>query len=210
MRGFEAEFSQAFADRGWVGEITPRLATDRWQRFAADCTAGYPWDLEDYLNDLTMRTVLSEVLEELAGPEAEELRDSIDRIDPDVRRVLAQESFPLHPREQWWLRNSPSYAAKTFSEEFESAYGVRIRPQSRFDDDVTELSRMLADGLTPAEACLRFRDSGRYAAATEGLFLRAARGALGLDRKESRILWSWLTGKTTDAELRSSLARTGR
>lgn len=201
---FGREFSRAFADKGWRTEISPREALDRWQRFAADCAAGFPWDLDDYLNDLSLRTVLSEVLPELVGPEADGLRDAIERTDPTVRQVLTHESFPSYRDDQWWLRNSPSYAARSFCEEFESAYGVRIRPQSRFDDDVAELSRLVADGLGPADACLRFRTSGRYAATVDGLFLRAAREGLGLDRKAARILWSWLTGKITDGEFRAS------
>ncbi len=200
---FDREFSRAFTDNGWRTEISPREAVDRWQRFADDCAAGFPWELADYLNDLTLRTVLSKVLPQLAGPEAGGLRDAIERTDRAVRQVLTHESFPSYPDDQWWLRNSPSYAARGFCEEFESAYGVRIRPQSRFDDDVAELSRLVADGLGPADACLRFRTSGRCAADVEGLFLRVAREGLGLDRKASGILWSWLTGKITDAEFRT-------
>ncbi|MEU9129269.1 hypothetical protein AB0D08_14385 [Kitasatospora sp. NPDC048540] len=202
---FEREFSQAFTAKGWRTGITPREALDRWQRFATDCEAGFPWDLDDYLNDLSLRTVLSDVLPRLAGPEAGGLRDAIGRIDPAVRQVLTDDSFPSYPIDQWWLRNSPSYAARSFCEEFEAAYGVRIRRQSRFDDDVAELSRLVSTGLGPADACLRLRASGRYATTADGLFLRAAKQGLGLDRRAARVLWSWLTGTITDAELRSSL-----
>ncbi|WP_371480260.1 hypothetical protein [Kitasatospora sp. NBC_00315] len=202
---FDLEFSRAFTDKGWRTEISPWEAVDRWQRFAADCAAGFPWDLDDYLNDLSLRTVLSEVLPQLSGPEADGFREAIERTDLAVRLVLTDESFPSYPVDQWWLRNSPSYAARSFCAEFESAYGVRIRPQSRFDDDVAELSRLVADGLGPADACLRFRSSGRYAATVDGLFLRAARESLDLDRKAARILWSWLIGKITDAEFQASL-----
>lgn len=202
---FDRDFSRAFTEKGWRTGISPREAADRWQRFADDCAAGFPWDLDDYLNDLSLRTVLSEVLPELAGPEADGLRDAVERTDRAVRQVLTHESFPSDPVHRWWLRNSPSYAARSFCEEFESAYGVRIRPQSRFDADVAELSRLVADGLPPADVCLRFRTSGRYAATVDSLFLRAAREGLGLDRKAAGILWSWLTGRTTDAEFQASL-----
>ena len=55
--GFDRGFAQAFVDKGWRTEASPGEVSERWQRFAADCLAGYPWDLEDYLNDLTMRTL---------------------------------------------------------------------------------------------------------------------------------------------------------
>ncbi|GLW68538.1 hypothetical protein Kpho02_08370 [Kitasatospora phosalacinea] len=202
---FDREFSLAFAEQGWRTETSPREALNQWQRFAADCTAGFPWDLEDYLNDLSLRTVLSKVLPELTGPEADGVRDAVERADVDVRQVLTQESFLSFPNDQWWLRNSPSYAARHFCEEFESAYGVRIRARSRFDDDVAAFSLLVADGFEPADACLRFRSSGRYATTANGLFLRAAREALGLDRRAARTVWSWLTGEITDDEFRASL-----
>ncbi|GAA5006366.1 hypothetical protein [Kitasatospora paranensis] len=202
---FEREFSQAFTGKGWRTGISPREAVDRWRRFAGDCTAGFAWDLDDYLDDLTLRSVLSEVLPELAGPEADGLRDAIERTDRAVRKVLTHEAFTDFPNDEWWLRNCPAYAARRFCEEFESAYGVRIRPQSRFDDDVAELARLTAGGLGPADACLRFRSSGRSAATADGLFLRAAKEALGLHRKPADALWSWLTKEITDAEFRAAL-----
>ncbi|WP_034089448.1 hypothetical protein [Streptacidiphilus albus] len=203
--GFDRGFAQAFVDKGWRTEASPGEVSERWQRFAADCLAGYPWDLEDYLNDLTMRTLVSEVLPQLTGSAADAFRAGIERTDLDVRKVLDRDSFPSFPSDQWWLRSSPSYAARSFCAEFESAYGVHVRAQSRFDDDVAELSGLVAGGLTPAEACLRLRASNHYVAATDSLFLRAAREALGLDRKASRALWSWLTGRTTDTDLRAAL-----
>ena len=86
--------------------------------------------------------------------------------------------------------------------------GVRVglprarTPRSRYDD---ALSEQAAPGLTPTEACLSLRASDRYAAGVDGLFLRAVREAFGLDRKEPRALWSWLTGESTDTELRAAL-----
>lgn len=202
---FDQEFSRAFTEQGWRVDISPREAVERWQRFAADCTAGFPWDLDDYLDDLSLRSRLAKVLPQLAGPRAQALRDAVERTDQEIRQVLTVESFPQFPADEWWLRNSPAYASRSFCAEFESAYGVRIPPRSLLDDDVAELSRLAADGLGPAEACLRFRASGRYAAGVDGLFLRAAKEGLGLDRRASRAVWSWLTGRTTDAELRATL-----
>jgi hypothetical protein len=203
--GFEREFSRAFVDKGWRTEVAPAEVVARWERFATDCVDGFPWDLEDYLNDLSMRTVVSQVLPGLTGAQADAFRAEIEKTDLVVRQVLNQQSFPSFPSDQWWLRRSPSYAARRFCAEFESAYGVRIRAQSRFDDDVAELSGLVADGLAPAEACLRFRAEDHYVTATDSLFLRAAREALRLDRKASRTLWSWLTGQSTDAEFRAAL-----
>ncbi|WP_033217255.1 hypothetical protein [Kitasatospora phosalacinea] len=119
--------------------------------------AGFSWDLDDYLNYLPLRTVFSEVLPELADPGTDGLQDVVEWIDLTVRRVPPQDSFPYFPVDQWWLRNSPSYAARSFCEEFESAYGAAVRPQSRFDEDVTTLTGLLTDGLASAEACIRCR-----------------------------------------------------
>ncbi|WP_441251049.1 hypothetical protein [Kitasatospora sp. McL0602] len=203
---FDRELSQAFAAEGRRSEVTAAGVAARWRRFAEDCVAGYAWDLEDYLDDLTLRTTLAAVLPASAGPEADQLRAAVEQDDLMLHQVLNREVFPRQPADQWWLRNCPAYAARHFCAEFEQAYGVQIQPRSRFDADVAALVGLLTDGLTPAQACLEFRASGRYAAATDGLFLRAAREALTLDRRAARALWSWRTGKTTDAEFRAAFS----
>ncbi|MER5638382.1 hypothetical protein ABT095_15655 [Kitasatospora sp. NPDC002227] len=180
---FDRELARAFSAEGWRTEVTASQVAARWRRFAEDCEAGFAWDLEDYLGDLTLRTTLAAVLPGAVGTGADALRAQVEEADLRLRQVLTREAFPRQPAGQWWLRNCPEYAARRFCAEFEEAYGVRIVARSRYDEDVTELAGLLIAGLTPAEACLEFRASGRYSAGTDALFLRAAREALGLDQQ---------------------------
>ncbi|MFF1926336.1 hypothetical protein ACFVW8_37950 [Streptomyces sp. NPDC058221] len=210
--GFGEEFSGLFSAAGWRKPIGPAEALDRWQRFADDCRDGYPWDVEDYNNDLTLRSRLAEILPvlEAAGhAEARGLSEQIEGADSQVRNVLRNESFTRFPEGEWWLRRSPAYACRRFGTEFRETYGVEVEPRSLFDDDVRELVRLRATGLSVADALIHARAERLYVSVNDGLLFRAFREAFpaaGRARPARKLVLNWIAGGAEDAELRSGLA----
>ncbi|MEV7399261.1 hypothetical protein AB0N93_02460 [Streptomyces sp. NPDC091267] len=210
--GFDGEFSRLFSEAGWRKPIGPAEALRRWQDFADDCLAGFPWDVEDYNNDLTLRSRIAEVLPALdvAGHDrARRLAEEIEAADSRVRSVLRSESFSRFPEEQWWLRRSPAYACRRFCADFHEAYGVEVEPRSRFDDDVREMIRLSATGLPVSDVLIHARDESLYASVRSGLLFRAFREAFpaaGRTRQDRQLVLRWISGGVEDAELRSGLA----
>ncbi|MCM2412043.1 hypothetical protein [Streptomyces sp. RKAG290] len=192
--------------------IGPDEALRRWQDFADDCLAGFPWDVEDYNNDLTLRSRIAEFLAEskAAGDDRTRgLAAQIEAADSRVRSVLRDESFLRFPEAQWWLRRSPAYACRRFCADYHEAYGIEVEPRSRFDDDADELIRLNGTGLPVSDVLIHARDESMYAAARPGLLLRAFREAFpaaARARPTRQLVLSWIAGGTEDSGLRAGLA----
>ncbi|HEY3502006.1 MAG TPA: hypothetical protein VGN37_04340 [Actinocatenispora sp.] len=205
--GLGEEFSRLFLEAGWRRAIKPTEALRRWEDFAEDCLAGFPWDVDDYNNDLTLRTQLAEVLPvlEAAGHGvARRMFEKIEAADSRAREVLTCESFPGFPEDRWWLRRTPTYASRKFCADFREAYGVEINPRSLFDDDLDEMIHLNSTGLSIPEVLIQVRDEGLYVSARSGLFFRSFREAFpDMGRMRRRLVSSWIAGDVGDSELRS-------
>ncbi|GLU50526.1 hypothetical protein [Nocardiopsis ansamitocini] len=206
---FDEAFSVLFLESGWREPIGPVEALRRWKSFSEDCLDGFPWDVDDYNNDLTLRTRLAETLprlEEEGYDAARRLAGKIEESDSRVRVVLRCESFLGFPEDRWWLRRTPIYASKDFCIEFREAYGVDIEPKSRFDDDKREIARMKAAGMSALDVLIHVRAEGWYVSTNSGLFFRAFREAFPSVRRNRKLVLGWISGEVEEPMLRSSFS----
>jgi hypothetical protein len=204
--GFDEEFSRLFLEAGWQSPIRPAEALRRWEDFADDCLAGFPWDVDDYNNDLTLRTRLAEILPvlEAAGHgAARHLSKKIEAADSRAREVLTCESFPGFPEDRWWLRRVPAYASRNFCADFREAYGIEINSRSLFDDDLDEMTRLKSAGLSVPEVLIHVRDEGLYVSTRAGLLFRSFREAFPDARRLRNLVSGWISGDVGDSELRA-------
>lgn len=204
-RHHDEEFSTLFAREGWTARITPEEVIERWRTFGADCIDGYPWDIEDYLNDITMRSTLKKVrgsLQSVNPGRTSSLMHEIAAVDASLQLVFEREVFPDVPRDQWWMRRAPSYAAQKFCHEFKEAYKVAIRPMSKFDDDVDAMKGLLSGGMEPVNVCIKVKRENWYVTQRPGLLFRACKNSIPLNRREIGALWSWASGELPDGQLR--------
>ncbi|WP_030017503.1 hypothetical protein [Streptomyces monomycini] len=194
--------------------MDPAEKLARWRAFAEDCTDGYPWDLEDYLVEVSSRSVLHEMITDSRGSgfagqrEADLLRvvAEIEAIDVSLRPVFGIEAFSRMPKEEWWLRCVPSYAARDICREFAETYGVSPAARSKFDVDADAMAKLFTEGALPADICLKAAGEGWYVAGQPALMYRACRRALPVDRAARRLIWAWANGKASESDLRSGLA----
>ncbi|MFF7153644.1 hypothetical protein [Streptomyces sp. NPDC008139] len=207
IQRFDECFSEVFSRQGWRIPMLPGEAEARWSSFVKDCVDGYPWDVEDYFNDLSLRSALAKALPELESAghgHARELGKSIAESDEILKAVLVRDSFPGFSEGDWWLRRTPIYAARRFCAEFHESHGVEIASRSRYDNDVDEMSRMATEGASASSICFIVRSDSWYVSLRSGLFLRACRDALSLSRDGRKTVWKWLMGEISDDELRET------
>jgi len=165
--------------------------------------AGFPWDLEDYLEALVFRSALSSLLPELegTGPRIAKFGRVISQADESVKQVLTQEAFPKFPQSDWWLRKSPEYAAERFCIEFKSTYGIEVRPHSLYDESIKKMRELLKLGRTNSEVLLFAKESDLYVASRPALFYRAVTEFIPLDRIQRRTVQRWISGEVSDMNL---------
>ncbi|MDT0267662.1 hypothetical protein RM844_15345 [Streptomyces sp. DSM 44915] len=203
---FDKAFSRKFMEVGWQSLVKPFEALRRWEEFADDCLAGFPWDVDDYNNDLTLRTRLAEILPALEAEGHVAARDvlkSIGAADSRARVVLAREAFPAFSVDRWWLRRVPTYASRRFCADFRDTYGIEINARSLFDDDVVEMSRLKSTGLSIPEVMIHVRCEGLYVSSRPGLFYRSFREAFPDARGMRGLVSGWISGAIGDSKLRS-------
>ncbi|MFI2184303.1 hypothetical protein [Streptomyces sioyaensis] len=189
-------------------DMLERLA--RWRTFADDCLDGYPWEVEEFLMDVNSRSALQESMtasHEDSPVDHRVIAAELVAIDASVRAIFDIEAFPKMSRSEWWLRYVPSYAARDFCREFKSAYGVTIAARSKFDLDVDAMTQLSANGVAPADICLKVAEEQWYVTQRPALLFRACQRSLSIDRSARRALWSWATGKVSESDLRAALGK---
>lgn len=83
---------------------------------------------------------------------------------------------------------------------------MEIASRSRYDEEVDEMARMVARGLSAAAVCFIVRNDSWYVTLRSGLFIRACRDAFSLHRDDVKVVWKWLMREMSDDDLRRSLA----
>ncbi|MFE4022255.1 hypothetical protein ACFXPZ_33480 [Streptomyces sp. NPDC059101] len=189
-------------------DLLERLA--RWRTFADDCLDGYPWEVEEFLVDVNSRSTLQELLDASREDRPGDNRliaAELDTVDASLRPIFDIEAFPKMSPSEWWLRYVPSYAARDFCREFKSAYGISLAARSKFDLDVDAMTQLSANGVAPADICLKVAEEQWYVAKRPALLFLACRRSLSMDRSARRALWSWATGKVSESCLRAALGK---
>ncbi|MEU3710386.1 hypothetical protein [Streptomyces catenulae] len=182
--------------------LDPAQALGRWRGFAEYCREGYPWEVEDYLTDIAIRSALEKTLTEASSdPRTLALRSTLSEVDASLRDAFTKEAFPRTLVEKWWIRNVPEYASREFCKEFEKVYRISITPKSMFDTDLNAMARKIESG-TPAREVYTYAKSNMWYVTKEpALLFRACILLTPLDRRKRRTLWSWANGELADSEL---------
>ena len=101
-----------------------------WDDFVTACTDGYEFDLSEYLNDLSVRQFIQQVLDdsesgrtEMYAPFAERIR----RIDDRFREVASGGPLVRPGSDLWWDRRIPPYGAAEFFDDARERYAVELR-----------------------------------------------------------------------------------
>jgi hypothetical protein len=184
-------------------------AARRWKVFAGYCHDGYPWEMEDYLADVALRSVIHEAVRDDCTRRAallEQVRREILETDSSLLGLFTTEAFPRAPESEWWIRNVPAYASRHFCQEFEKAYSIKIAPKSRFDVDLDDMFRLIGEGMDPIKVCMKAKNCGWYVSTEPALLFRACSLVLPLRRKERRAAWAWAIGELSDSTLQMKLS----
>lgn len=200
---FGAALSELAERAGWQRAVEPDAAIARWGNFGEDLRSGYPWDVEDYLEDVQLRSALSEVFRTLRESHQESVRGlerKISRIDVRVGAVLTSECFTNFSPSEWWMRNSPAYASRPFCREFQKCYGVTIPEYSELDSACEGMVQMCDSGAGASRICFTMRKCPYFRGHRWTLLSRAYKQAFPLERPERRVLWSWVTGNLSDED----------
>ncbi|MFF3747439.1 hypothetical protein ACWDFH_29805 [Streptomyces kronopolitis] len=194
---------------GEASSVDLKEAARRWKKFAGYCRDGYPWEMEDYLVDVTLRSVINGAMRD-GSAQFESLPEQVKReileTDSSLLSLFTTEAFPRAPESEWWIRNVPAYASRRFCQEFKEAYNVKIAPNSKFDADLDDMFRLVDEGTAPIEVCLKAKNCGWYVATEPALLFRACTLVLSLQRKERRAVWSWAIGDFSDSTLQMKLS----
>ncbi|MFD7662410.1 hypothetical protein [Streptomyces sp. NPDC059788] len=201
---FTSHFNRTFHSLGWTHDISPNQAMSRWRTFEVDCRQGYPWDLEDYQNELTLRGTLKKAVPKLHQCDSTATADMVEQIEVIDQSLQALFTNLLSPTAaDWWVRFTLPYASVSFCEQAGEAYGVHIRPSSKFDEDLLNLQQALADERNPTDAYIMARREGWYVTERPSLFYRCCTHALAMDRRKRQALRLWVHGKLPDEAFRA-------
>jgi len=80
----------------------------RWEQFVAELSDHYPYSIYDYQNDLSIRDLLQEILEQAPPSIREKIIQRISPLDEQFRWLTYELNNPLleetNPHYWWWYR----------------------------------------------------------------------------------------------------------
>lgn len=127
---------QLLADRGCPEELVrgglPMLA-DKWGAVVASVEGGYPFGLDDFLNDMDLRDAIAGALVVATPDEKAAVRPTIDLLDRRLQAASAaspclwgedvEEDDGLDPGREWWYYLRPLQLNEDFAAEL-AAWGL--------------------------------------------------------------------------------------
>ncbi|PZM97345.1 MAG: hypothetical protein DIU79_02830 [Actinobacteria bacterium] len=128
MNGFTQRFQELQRRAGRKRILTPDSALTEWANFATSVAAGYEMGLDEYVNDLSLRRVLEEALNDpvLASSEGYlSFRASVQSTD-DILKGSFSEHLIGHESAPWWERGVPRLAGRKLADDLLSVYGIVV------------------------------------------------------------------------------------
>jgi hypothetical protein len=127
---------QLLADRGCPEELVrgglPMLA-EKWGAVVASVEGGYPFGLDDYLNDMDLRDAIAGALAVATPDEKAAVTSTVDALDRRLQAASAasaclwgedvEEDDGLDPRREWWYYVRPLQLNEDFAAEL-AAWGL--------------------------------------------------------------------------------------
>lgn len=125
------EFLEAFRDTarslGSWRLLTPTDVVGSWQGFVEQCEEGYADNIYEFHNDLSVRGLITKLLESPGLRDYEQMswvREQIAAIDDRYRALLLEPDVrPGHP---WWEARVPRVAGEELAADFKARYGVNV------------------------------------------------------------------------------------
>ncbi|MFF2065088.1 hypothetical protein ACFVWZ_25350 [Streptomyces sp. NPDC058200] len=127
---FAERFQNIARASGW--HPPPRLAQalEMWEEFVRECADGYEFDLSEYLNDLSVRQLLQQVLDDAEAKRTETYAPFAQRvrgIDDRFREVVSEGPLIRPGSDHWWDRQVPPHGAAEFVEDVRERHSVDLR-----------------------------------------------------------------------------------
>ncbi|RKT87328.1 hypothetical protein SAMN05421805_1336 [Saccharopolyspora antimicrobica] len=100
-----------------------------WEDHVDECESGYMDCIEEYDNDIYVRSAISRVLsdEQLAGmPEMAAFREKVEALDQRFRECLSDQPILPADKYPWWRVYPPRIGGEDLAADILRKYGVRI------------------------------------------------------------------------------------
>ncbi|CAM5269626.1 hypothetical protein [Streptomyces fumanus] len=128
--GFTETFQRIARAAGWASPPRPAQALAQWEGFVEECEEGYALDFSEYLDDLSVRTLLHKVLgdpEARHGPVYEPFARRVGLVDDRFRALIGEGPLVRPGSDHWWERRIPAAGGPEFVADVHERYAVRLR-----------------------------------------------------------------------------------
>jgi hypothetical protein len=129
-REFVERFRWVAHTLGWRDPPLPGAALQAWEELVAECIEGYEGDLSEYLNDLAIRGLLQEVLNDPVVRMQDQhswFSPEVHRIDERFEEVLKGGPVIWPEGAHWWNQRIPSIGSEEFVNDVRERYSVELR-----------------------------------------------------------------------------------
>lgn len=123
-------FRRIARETGWAVAMLPGQALRSWEAMVDECADGYDLDVSEYLNDLSVRSLLQRVTDDpkvRSLPEFSWFAAELAGIDERFRAVLADGPLIRPGDHQWWHRSLPAVGRTDFVRDVKERYRVELR-----------------------------------------------------------------------------------
>jgi hypothetical protein len=113
----------------WNRLRTPDDLVGAWRQFVDECAAGYPLGIDEYENDLSVRSMIDKVLQAddlPADPSVDAFVDAVRKDDERFKRLLQTDVLIRSDGLPWWNRGVPRYAGAELADDFAGVHGAHI------------------------------------------------------------------------------------
>ncbi|HWK88427.1 MAG TPA: hypothetical protein VNP72_00480 [Longimicrobium sp.] len=107
---------------------SPQSMLDEWRKFVQQCQDGYPFNIYEYHNDLSVRDRIEACLHETAADADAQAGFAAGVAEEDERfRALLQPGVQVGPEEDaWWHRGVLRYAWRDLARDLKDWFNVEI------------------------------------------------------------------------------------
>jgi hypothetical protein len=127
-KDFIEAFKAAVETRREGGPYTPTGVVEQWEQIVSMIEAGYDDSIYEYDNDLSVRNLLAELLEDpliQAHAESAWVTETVDALDKRLRAVMTDQ--PIRDVQgPWWRSHLPIIASAEFADDLQNLYGYKV------------------------------------------------------------------------------------
>ncbi|GHC90190.1 hypothetical protein [Streptomyces flavofungini] len=124
-----SQFQRVARATGRANPPLPGAALRGWEEVVKLCAEGYDFDVSEYLNDLSIRELLQDAVDDpvvKSLPECSWFSAELSRIDDGFRTVLTNGPVVQPDESHWWRRSLPARGQQEFVDDVRERYGVDI------------------------------------------------------------------------------------